>query len=49
MSDKTYYNDINGWNYCGEDVGILCKDHEIIKGSLRGYTENDIKEILDLQ
>lgn len=49
MSDKTYNHSFNGWNYNGDNVGILCEDHEMIKGSIRKYSENDVKEILDLQ
>ena len=49
MSDITYSNEGFGWESMGNYVGILCKDHEMIKGSIRKYSENDVKEILNLQ
>lgn len=50
MSDITYFKEDGfGWNYNGSNVGILCEDNEIIKGSIRKYTESDVKEIINLQ
>lgn len=49
MSDITYYRDIFGWEYSGNHIGILCHDNEIVEGSIRKYSEREVKEKLDLQ
>jgi len=49
MSDITYYRDIFGWENPGNHIGILCHDNEIVEGSIRKYSEREVKEKLDLQ
>lgn len=49
MSDITYYMESLGWYCLGDNIGILCYDNEIVKGSIRKYTEEEFREKLNLR
>lgn len=49
MSDITYCMDNWGWDYLGSYSSVLCYDNEIVKGSIRKYTEEEFREKLNLR